>query len=173
MARNDNIAECNNLRVGEKDFCAVWCVRCLNSECSRALAGKGKFDQRVRTWEDRYFKNPATMPESDPRFGIVSAKLFTEVPAGSVPEVRGWDVDPESVVAPSVVQEPDPEPLIVLHQNDPSTGVKAIEPLPRQSPGVMLGNTPAMRGQMLSGSSKDVIVAPGGRIRLKGNPSGV
>ena len=109
------------------------------------------------------------MPETDPRFSLVSAKMFQEVPVGQVPNVRSWDVEPESMAASTTIQTLVEETLIGVPKDAPVIAAKVVvEPLPKSSTGAILGNTPAVHGQMLNGGNREVIVAPGGRVRLKG-----
>ena len=152
MANQDFIAECNNLHVSTEEFCSVWCPRCANSECTRSAVGKGGFDARVRTWEERLFKNPPKLPETDPRFELINAKMFQEVPVGQISVVHGWDVESRgegaeqttSIIIPAV---PSVAPQITeVPQKPVSTAV--------------LGNTPNQSGQMVGGTN-ETIIKPG------------
>lgn len=100
----DQFHVCNNLNIPLPDFEAQFCKRCFNSECTRSLHGKTKFDIRTATWEDRLFKNPDRMDQSDPRFPAISAQRFLEIPTGAPLEIgRSAWVDPRNI-------EPEPEP---------------------------------------------------------------
>lgn len=166
----DFLVECNNLHVSTEEFTSVWCPRCANTECTRSTAGKGLFDARVRTWEERLFKNPSKLPETDPRFSIISAKAFQEVPVGQPYVVRGWDVEPSAPLITLPV--PEGQRTEVLPPDMPLVGQQVQPLLQKPVPSAPLGNTPNQRGQMVRGSN-ETIVQPGGRFRIKSNPTPV
>lgn len=105
--RRDYLPVCNDQGVPLPDFQAMFCVRCVQPECSRSRSG-GIFETRVSSWEERLFKNPPRLPKSDPLHAALAAKRFIEIDVGRVPEVGGksdW-VDPRSLDEP----EPPPTP---------------------------------------------------------------
>jgi hypothetical protein len=99
--RRDYLPVCNDNGVPLPDFQAMFCVRCVQPECSRSRSG-GLFETRVASWEDRLFKDPPRMEKSDPLYAALTAKRFIEIDVGRVPEVGGrsdW-VDPRALDEP-------------------------------------------------------------------------
>lgn len=119
--KEDYLPHCNSYGVSQADFHAAFCSRCLNPSCQRSQAGTSLFEQRASTWKDRLFDHPATLPQDDPRFAIISAQKFQEVPPTSrfIPEVgtrpvspqqaSAW-LDPRELGEPAVTEAPKPAP---------------------------------------------------------------
>lgn len=100
--RRDYLPVCNDQGVPLPEFEALFCVRCVQPECSRSKAG-GLFEARVSTWKDRLFDNPLRMPKDDPLYAAISAKRFIEIDTGRIPEIGGrseW-VDPRGLEQPA------------------------------------------------------------------------
>jgi len=151
----DFISECNNHGLTESDFVAVWCVRCLREDCSRAIKGKSRFEARTSTWEERLFTQVRALPETDPRYEGITAKHFQETP-GRTLEVKGWD------------EPPVPQPM-------PEVMEKAKEPPPAQAlAGDILGRVPNQSGRVLGSAPagwtpNEIVIRPGGRVKVGGS----
>ncbi len=153
--RRDYLPVCNDQGVPLPDFQAMFCIRCVQPECSRSRAG-GLFENRVVAWEDRLFKNPPRMAKSDPLYSALAAKRFIEIDVSRVPEVNGksdW-VDPRSLEDPPPTPKPrkakapkvaDPKERL---PDPPTARVEATPPTPRKplntaiQQGALLGEPP-------------------------------
>jgi len=146
----DFLQTCNDKGTSEDHFVKVWCVRCLQPECSRSNSGKSLFEVRTSTWKERLVTHVPRLDESDPHYGQVSSKVFVEVqgwqPLAPVapPQPIAW------VAAPSIEPEPIPESEPVL------------EPVP--APYRPTDKLPDQSGRILAPPER--IVPSGGRIRL-------
>jgi hypothetical protein len=190
----DYLKECNTLGTSLEDFSMAFCNRCHQKECLRSQAGKSRFEQRVSTWEDRFFKNPPRMDPSDPRFEEFQARRFLEFNPdnfGPIPEIghRSAWVDPKDVVQEPVVTEPEPKAVDQAPPPLPAPTVEPAPPAPAPAQAALV-NTPFKQGTMLGGrqapkttpapvydpwagpapsqSSGDKIVKPGAKVRLGG-----
>lgn len=107
--RRDQLAECNTAKEAVNSFQEVWCKRCVNPECTRSTFGQSLFDRRVNSWEDRLFRNPSRMSESDPRFKGIAGQKFLSLDLNAPVEVRGWS-DPMAsdtvVEKPTIIEKP-------------------------------------------------------------------
>ena len=194
MGKQDHIGTCNNLKISEEDFAKVWCARCIQAECVRALPFENRFDARVHTWQDRLFENVPRMEPTDPRFQGISAKRFVEVPL-KIPEVRSAWIEPDAP-APAVVDQKPPieaptgPPAPVLASGPvepPNPSQRPAIAVPGEAKGLALGNTHVEQGRMLPGApppvpvkdaweapvpasapkkNDEVVVTPGTRVRL-------
>ncbi len=159
--RRDYLPVCNDHGVPLPDFQAAFCVRCMQRECSRSRAG-GLFETRVATWQERLFINPPRMPENDPLFSTIAAKMFKDIDVGRIPEVGGgaggsaW-VDPLTPEASRRESDPTPRaaraaPVTappVAHATDVTSGPP---PAPQSKPRAPL-NTPFVQGTMIGGAA--------------------
>lgn len=178
----DFYLQCNDLKVPEQDFTRQFCVRCLQGECSRSRPHGTKFDERVRTWEDRLFLQVPVLPADDPRYQGIANQPFVEVGPG-------WGDPYEVQGSPDPSREPTPTP-----------GAPEAPPPITPQPARFLGqavNTPARKGIMLEGapgsagvpaqaptsvdpwagpdtpkpaSPGDIVVKVGGRVKMGGLP---
>lgn len=177
-SKEDYLSYCNNQGVPVEDFKAAFCSRCFNPTCSRSLAGQSLFEARIHTWHERLFENPQTLPKEDPRYALISAVNFQEVPVGPIPTVgqsappsawmdpRDLGAAPEpSKPAPQKVAKPRaqaPEPaetmeLELVPSTPPEAPQKSAEPqvqpsavsIPRQAP----LQTPFQQGVMIGNAS--------------------
>jgi hypothetical protein len=139
----DYLRDCNTLGVTEEEFRTIWCIRCIQQECSRSHQGKSRFEARTATWAERLFTNVPRMRESDPRYPRLAAQEFVPVESWkgtSVQVPASWDPPAEAA------RPPAPAPATL------PTGFVASR-VPHQS-GRMLGDVQ--------------IVQPGARVRLGG-----
>lgn len=150
--RRDYLSVCNDQGVPLADFQATFCVRCVQSECSRSRAG-GLFETRVTTWQERLFKSPPVMAKDDPLYGVLSAKRFVEVHSGRVPEIRG----PSEWMDPRSLSDELGEPSAPRRAAKPPRAVEDApsdeSPRPRQAPARPVLNTQFVQGAMLDGSA--------------------
>jgi hypothetical protein len=147
VERRDYLPVCNDQGTPLPDFQAMFCVRCVQPECSRSRAG-GLFETRIATWEERLFKNPPRMSKDDPLYSAISAKRFIELDVARIAEADGrsaW-VDPRGLEEP---EEPAPKPRPVKR---PTPVARVEETLPaaarpeaRRTP----LNTPFIQGALL------------------------
>jgi hypothetical protein len=176
-SKEDYLSYCNNQGVALEDFKAAFCSRCFNPTCSRSLAGQSLFEERIHTWHERLFKNPQSLPKEDPRYALISAVNFQEVPVGPIPIIgqqaalSTW-LDPRDLSAapeppkpqPQKVSSPRvqaPEPaetqgLELIPSEPPEAPQKSTEPqaqpavgAPRQAP----LQTPFQQGVMIGNAS--------------------
>ena len=200
MDKQDHMGTCNNLRISEEDFARVWCARCIQAECVRALPFENRFDARVHTWQERLFEDVPRMDPSDPRFQGISAKRFVEIPLRT-PEVRSTWIEPDAPPLAVVDQKPplaapveSPAPNPVQGPAEPSSPPQRPAIVaPGAAKGLALGNTRVEQGRMIPGApppapvkdaweapvqgvapvkSDEVVVTPGARVRL-GRGTGV
>src|SRR5262245_46744848 len=164
--RRDYLPVCNDLGVRLPDFQAMFCVRCVQRECTRSR-GDGLFETRVATWQDRLFRNPARMDKSDPLYPTLAAKRFVEIDTSRIPEINGrseW-VDPRALEEPPVAKPrpakagravpPAPPTDAGPEVENPSPPAEPVTPRqPRGEPlntpferPVMLGSAPATRAE--------------------------
>ena len=147
--RRDFLPVCNDQGTPLVDFQAMFCVRCVQPECSRSRAG-GLFEERVSTWQERLFRNPPRMSKDDPLYAAISAKRFLEIGTGRVPEVGGnseW-VDPRALEQPApeaarprAAKQPKAPQVEIPSEATPSASRTPREPLNSSfSQGTMLGD---------------------------------
>lgn len=142
-SKEDYLSYCNNQGVAVEDFKAAFCSRCFNPTCSRSLAGQSLFEGRIHTWHDRLFENPQSLPKEDPRYALISAVNFLEVPVGPIPIVgqsaptSAW-MDPRDLGA--VHESPKPEPQKVAgpraqaSEPEETMGLELIPSKPPEAP---------------------------------------
>lgn len=189
--RRDLLPECHEGTIPLDAFQRDWCARCLSLECTRSIAGKSRFEQRVSTWEDRLFLNPPRMEPDDPRFQQISAKRFITIDVGRTPEIRSAWTDPRDLEEP---QNPTPpvatktEPVASSETrtasipNDLASNRSA--PIPVQ---LALGNAPDQSGKTLpippsasipkrdpwaapeTNDPTEQIISPGATVKLRGS----
>lgn len=172
--RQDWLKLCNEHGVPLEQFRLAFCEVCFSQECTRSQFGKTKFDQRVKSWEERLFNNVPKMGEGDPRLVQIRAKKFITLDPGPVPEVGGsaWldprdlpqqDVQPEPPPpepAPELTPPPEPEPVDEPAQDvqvsDPPEAPSGEEPTvaPQEKSPQRFINTPARTGVMVGGKTR-------------------
>lgn len=181
----DYLLECNNLRVSEQDFTQQFCVRCANTECSRARPRGSRFDERVATWESRLFLDVPRLNPQDPRYQQAANQPFTEVAPGwgDPYEVQGPKGEVPAEQPPSqeaIVEAPQPEAaapaqtpqnvparfqaggLNTLNQGPIMLGSPAVTPK-EQDPWAGPQAAPLVPGER--------IISPGGRVKFGGSGS--
>jgi hypothetical protein len=192
--RRDLLGECNVDGHPIEPFTTECCANCFNTECTRSLSGKLKFDHRTATWFERFFGDKDRMDPTDPRFPKISGQKFLIIDPGLLgrpPEVgssSAW-LDPRDLERP-----PNPAPPSV--QPVPSVPTVAPEPVqaavrPRQVPRrLLLANAPAQKGQMIpappsantapihpkdpwagpvpDAKDDEAVVSPGARVKMGG-----
>lgn len=132
--KRDYLGECNDQAIPLEDFRLAFCVRCFQKECSRSRFGMTKFDARVGTWQERLFQAPA-LPKTDPRWQLITAKKFLNLPTGGPPAVRDW-IDPQTLDSPSppaqipVISSPAPAVVKVQSPPPPAPPVAVVPPAP-------------------------------------------
>lgn len=147
----DYLRDCNDQKIQEADFAAIWCSRCLREDCTRSIKGKSRFEARVSSWQERLFTKVPALPETDPRFALIQAKHFQEAP-GRPYEVKGWDA-PAPPPAAELPQEPAPLP---------QAPADAFSRIPNQA-GRTLSTAPEGR------APGEVVIRPGGRVKVGGS----
>jgi len=189
--KRDWLHHCNEFVVPNEDFELQHCGRCFQAECTRSLHGKGQFDHRVATWEERLFTETPKLDEGDPRVEVIRAKKFVEI--GPAPEVglSAWedprdlqDTSPEQAVVDLDEQGPAKAPELDDFPQEPQIQQQSTAPVMDRPM-----NTPAQSGQMVGGHDKPVqkpvvdpwepkkeatldggqVVKPGARIRFGGS----
>lgn len=176
---------CNEFQIPSEDFEMQHCARCFQSECTRSLYGKGQFDQRVSTWEQRLFTNVPRMDESDPRYKEIQAKKFVGLDNSPVPEVgRSAWVDPRDlddgapeykvpetkrIEAQTIADLQDQGPAKVTPKVDDAPPKPQI---PEESVDTPFMNTPDQPGRMLGGREKPTKLATSDPWEPKKEPSG-
>jgi hypothetical protein len=150
---SDFITECNEYKVPEQDFVGAWCSRCRREDCVRSSQGTSRFDVRTKTWQERLFTKVPKLPETDPRFPGIAAKMFQET--DKTVQAHGWDAPPPPMPEPSQVESPPPAPV----------SVGQYTRAPNQS-GRVLGTAPA------GWTPKEAVIRPGTRIKLGGGGVG-
>ena len=156
--RRDLLGECNTESEALPIFQEAWCRRCINPECTRSMFGASKFDIRVRTWEDRLFRNPPKMAPTDPRFQGIAGKKFLTLNQGSVPDI--WTdphhppVPPPTTAAPRPPEPPRPPPTTAAPRQP--VPPRPTPPVPQSSPSATRPETfqinpPNQSGKVLQG----------------------
>lgn len=167
-------------------FTKAYCLRCDNRECARSGANNMAFDDRVKNWQERLFRNPPRARPDDPVFANIRTKNFAPVTAplsvqgnaGFVPVPAPTLVQPPpppppppAVEIPSPEAEAAPEPAqAVVHEASGTSDDHQPQPqdLPTKqgyNQGTRPANTKFQQGAVLpggpQGSPKDRIVEPG------------
>jgi len=162
-----------------EEFSEQFCKRCFTKDCVRSLAGTSAFERRVKTWEERLFLNPPTMPKTDGRWSGIVAKRWRENPLGPVtlsPTRQSAWIDPKDLDGPPLeAQEelsapdtpPPPEPQLEAEPPSepvpPPPELEPPKPRPKAKPepepveperapiAAQLMNTPDQGARMLAG----------------------
>src|SRR5689334_9448477 len=106
--KRDHLQLCNEANIPMQEFTAGWCSRCFQSECTRSIFGKSKFDARVQNWEDRLFRSVPRIDPSDGRAQGI-AKKFLDVP-NQTQGASAW-VDPRDLEPTKLISVPNPPPI--------------------------------------------------------------
>ena len=134
-------------------FQEAFCVRCLQTECTRSVAGTSKFDQRVHTWVERLFTETPRLDPHDPRYGTLAGQNFLTIDVGRTPEVHSDWVDPLTMRAsdpPAVQASPPPTtPTEAAPKAEPAPALLDPGRVPRH---MILANAPDQSGKMLPGA---------------------
>lgn len=181
MGKQDYLSECNDQRVPLEDFRQQFCVRCLQTECSRSLAGVSKFEQRVHSWEERLYTQVPRLDPQDPRYPSLANQKFISIDVSRTPEIRSDWVDPLT----TQVTEPAPSQVAStptpVEPSDAPTPQKPSTNAPRH---MVLANAPSQSGKMLGPvvapqpkrdpwatpeKPDGVVVLPGARVKLGGS----
>lgn len=181
-------SECDLGGLSIPDFQEVFCARCTQPECTRSRDGQSRFDQRVRSWEERLFNNVPRLNEKDPRFAHITSKKFLTLDTGPVPSVR--TAGASAWVDPREVQEPV-APVVSTPLAVPSAETAPAAPAPpatsaptRRLPqmntpnqgGILIGSPPPSSGPVKdpwagpvpSSSTKptETVIKPGTKVKV-------
>ena len=77
--KRDLLQECNDLRIPEKEFRDLFCVRCKNPECVNAGFADSMWSARMLTQEDRLLINPKFADLEDPQFQHLRSLDFPDM----------------------------------------------------------------------------------------------
>lgn len=115
-SKEDYLSYCNDQGVAIQDFQAAFCSRCFNPTCTRSLAGQSLFEDRIQNWKERLFENPQVLPKEDPRYALISAKKFLEIPVGEslpiigqTPQASSAWLDPRDLNSTPEAAKPSPQ----------------------------------------------------------------
>lgn len=77
----DLFQDCYNPGMGAspKEFSAIFCKRCRNSDCVNSGWSESRWTDRILTQEERLLRNPVFGDPKDPSFREVSSQVFREV----------------------------------------------------------------------------------------------
>lgn len=166
----DYLKECMS-EVGNvplDQFNQIYCLRCGNQECARSKVSNS-FESRVKTWEDRLFRNPPRAADDDPRFDNIRAKNFRPIGQQSL-EIH----DTQQIPITPLKEEnpkPAPEPPPPLPKPEAVAPKPAVQPKPAPAPPAPaspptppnIGNTAFNQGAMIGGSPPtEKVLEPGG-----------
>lgn len=133
-SKEDYLPACNNQGVPHADFQAAWCSRCMNPSCQRSIAGSSLFEKRIGTWQDRLFEHPETLSKEDPRYAMIAAQKFQDIPSGkSLPVVGASPQAPSSSwLDPRDLEKPAGDPPKAKPPRSRTRKAKAQKETPRE-----------------------------------------
>ena len=119
------MSEVGNIPLDQ--FNQAYCLRCGNQECIRSKINNS-FESRVKTWEERLFKNPPRAKDDDPRFNNIRSKQFKPIGKHSMEVHTTQQIPVIQLNKPKLEEKLKIEP-IPIPTSSPSISIKS-EPIP-------------------------------------------
>lgn len=162
------------------DFNKNYCMRCVNSQCSRSATNNHLFVKRVTNWEENLFKGVKRADENDPKYAQIRSQKFMPV----IQNLGSITINKEESAPDPIFNEEETAVLIDEHELPEVIDVKEEEELtppftaptpdsiesapqpPINLPPNIVRNTPFQQGIMLDDGKKQEIIPIGGTIIL-------
>jgi len=102
MAKRDWLRECNDQNVPPQEFHQIFCVRCRNSDCTRAGYSVSLFADRVSTQVERLLINPQFADLTLPQYAKINANDFPDAVRHALRielanKRKDWEIPPEDL----------------------------------------------------------------------------